>query len=184
GAGLRRRPARQRAAGPGRGPARHRRTGDPLAAPPPDGGQAHPGRQTGNRRVLRSAMVERERPAGRLPRALAAAHRDLSRGRTPRRVKESTTVTTPITRDDCAARDAAAPPAPSRDECVLPDGVVYLDGNSLGALPRATPARVAELVEREWGQRLIASWNEAGWWDKPRTLGALLAPLVGAGADE
>ncbi len=93
-------------------------------------------------------------------------------------------MTTPITRDDCAARDAADPLAPFRDEFVLPDGVVYLDGNSLGALPRATPARVAELVEREWGQRLIASWNEAGWWDKPRTLGALLAPLVGAGADE
>lgn len=67
---------------------------------------------------------------------------------------------------------------------MLPDGVIYLDGNSLGALPRATPARVARLVEHEWGQRLIASWNEAGWWDKPRTLGALLAPLLGAEADE
>lgn len=93
-------------------------------------------------------------------------------------------MTTPITRDDCAARDAVDPLAPFRDEFVLPDGVVYLDGNSLGALPRRTPARVAEVVEREWGQRLIASWNEAGWWDKPRTLGALLAPLLGAEADE
>jgi kynureninase len=93
-------------------------------------------------------------------------------------------VTIPLTREDCAARDAADPLAPFRDEFVLPDGVIYLDGNSLGALPRATPARVARLVEHEWGQRLIASWNEAGWWDKPRTLGALLAPLLGAEADE
>ncbi|GAB7099517.1 kynureninase [Thermobifida fusca] len=93
-------------------------------------------------------------------------------------------MTIPLTREDCAARDAADPLAPFRDEFVLPDGVIYLDGNSLGALPRATPARVARLVEHEWGQRLIASWNEAGWWDKPRTLGALLAPLLGAEADE
>lgn len=93
-------------------------------------------------------------------------------------------MTIPLTREDCAARDAADPLAPFRDEFVLPDGVIYLDGNSLGALPRATPARVARLVEYEWGQRLIASWNEAGWWDKPRTLGALLAPLLGAEADE
>lgn len=93
-------------------------------------------------------------------------------------------MTIPLTREDCAARDAADPLAPFRDEFVLPDGVIYLDGNSLGALPRATPARVTRLVEHEWGQRLIASWNEAGWWDKPRTLGALLAPLLGAEADE
>lgn len=92
--------------------------------------------------------------------------------------------TTPITRDDCAKRDAADPLARFRGEFTLPDGVVYLDGNSLGALPKATPGRVADLVEREWGQHLITSWNDAGWWDKPRTLGAALAPLVGADADE
>ncbi|TDQ52386.1 kynureninase [Actinorugispora endophytica] len=92
--------------------------------------------------------------------------------------------TTPTTRDDCAERDAADPLARFRDEFALPDGIVYLDGNSLGALPRATPGRVADVVEREWGRHLVASWNDAGWWDKPRTLGAALAPLVGAGADE
>ncbi|MFE6390136.1 kynureninase [Nocardiopsis dassonvillei] len=91
---------------------------------------------------------------------------------------------TPATRADCAALDAADPLAPFREEFVLPEGVVYLDGNSLGALPRSTPGRVADMIEREWGRDLIRSWNDAGWWDKPRTLGAKVAPLVGAAADE
>ncbi|WP_028649002.1 kynureninase [Nocardiopsis sp. CNT312] len=90
----------------------------------------------------------------------------------------------PATREECAALDAADPLAPFREEFVLPEGVVYLDGNSLGALPRSTPGRVARMVEHEWGQGLVTSWNGAGWWDKPRTLGAGVAPLVGAGADE
>lgn len=91
---------------------------------------------------------------------------------------------TPTTREECAALDAADPLAALREEFVLPEGVIYLDGNSLGALPRSTPARVADMIEREWGQDLIRSWNDAGWWDKPRTLGAKVAPLVGADADE
>ncbi|WP_285730966.1 kynureninase [Nocardiopsis sp. ATB16-24] len=91
---------------------------------------------------------------------------------------------TPTTREDCAALDAADPLAAFREEFVLPEGVIYLDGNSLGALPRSTPGRVADMVEREWGRDLIRSWNDAGWWDKPRTLGAKIAPLVGAGTDE
>ena len=90
----------------------------------------------------------------------------------------------PTTREDCAALDAADPLAAFREEFVLPEGVIYLDGNSLGALPRSTPGRVADMVEREWGQGLVRSWNDAGWWDKPRTLGAKIAPLVGAGTDE
>ncbi len=91
---------------------------------------------------------------------------------------------TPTTREECAALDAADPLAALREEFILPEGVIYLDGNSLGALPRSTPARVADMIEREWGQDLIRSWNDAGWWDKPRTLGAKVAPLVGADADE
>lgn len=91
---------------------------------------------------------------------------------------------TPTTREDCAALDAGDPLASFREEFVLPEGVIYLDGNSLGALPRSTPGRVADMIEREWGQDLIRSWNDAGWWDKPRTLGAKIAPLVGAAADE
>jgi kynureninase len=90
----------------------------------------------------------------------------------------------PSTREDCVVLDAADPLAPFREEFLLPGGVVYLDGNSLGALPRSTPGRVADMIEREWGRDLIRSWNDAGWWDKPRTLGAKVAPLVGAAADE
>ncbi|KOX18037.1 kynureninase [Nocardiopsis sp. NRRL B-16309] len=91
---------------------------------------------------------------------------------------------TPTTRADCVELDRTDPLAAFREEFVLPEGVIYLDGNSLGALPRATPGRVADMIEREWGRDLIASWNTAGWWDKPRTLGAKIAPLVGADPDE
>ena len=68
-------------------------------------------------------------------------------------------------REDCLALDRADPLAALRDEFSLPDGVVYLDGNSLGALPRRTAARLAEVTEREWGEGLIRSWNDAGWID-------------------
>ncbi|MFE3457374.1 kynureninase [Nocardiopsis aegyptia] len=91
---------------------------------------------------------------------------------------------TPTTRADCVELDRTDPLAAFREEFLLPEGVIYLDGNSLGALPRATPGRVADMIEREWGRDLIASWNTAGWWDKPRTLGAKIAPLVGADPDE
>ncbi|GAB3500505.1 kynureninase [Nocardiopsis coralliicola] len=90
----------------------------------------------------------------------------------------------PADRDACLARDAADPLAPFRAEFLLPEGVVYLDGNSLGALPRAAPAAVAHTIEEEWGRALVTSWNDAGWWESPRTLGALAAPLVGAAPDE
>src|SRR5690606_40580596 len=70
------------------------------------------------------------------------------------------------------------------DELRLPEGLRRRDGHCRGARVGATPGRVADVVEREWGRDLIASWNKAGWWDKPRTLGAKVAPLVGAAADE
>ncbi|MBC9714542.1 kynureninase [Streptomyces sp. TRM66268-LWL] len=57
---------------------------------------------------------------------------------------------------------------------------VYLDGNSLGALPTAVPAHVADVVAREWGQLRIRSWTESGWWEAPERIGDLIAPLVGA----
>ncbi len=79
-----------------------------------------------------------------------------------------------------AELDAADPLAFTRERFQLPDGVIYLDGNSLGALPRATPQAMSRAVEHAWGRRLIASWNEAGWVDLPQRLGARLAPLVGA----
>ncbi|GAA1015233.1 kynureninase [Acrocarpospora pleiomorpha] len=89
-----------------------------------------------------------------------------------------------ITRAGCAALDAADPISDFRDEFVLPDGIVYLLGNSLGALPRRTAARVAHTVTAEWGQDLGASWNTAGWWDLPQTTGDRIAPLIGAGPGE
>ena len=67
-----------------------------------------------------------------------------------------------------------------RERFVLPEGVIYLDGNSLGALPRAAAARQREVIEREWGERLIRSWNEAGWIEAPQRVGAKIARLVGA----
>jgi kynureninase len=82
------------------------------------------------------------------------------------------------------AMDAADPLAARRALFALPEGVTYLDGNSLGALPKATPARVAAVVEQQWGGDLIASWNTHGWIDAPSRLGARIAPLIGAGADE
>ncbi|WP_137844733.1 kynureninase [Microbacterium sp. 2FI] len=89
-----------------------------------------------------------------------------------------------IDRETCAALDAADPVAPYRDRFFLPEGVVYLDGNSLGALPRATPAHVQRVMVDEWGTGLIRSWNDAGWFAKPVTLGDRIAPLIGAAPGE
>ena len=87
-----------------------------------------------------------------------------------------------ITRTDLEALDRADELAPLRALFALPEGVIYLDGNSLGALPKATPARVAEVVQREWGQGLIRSWNDAGWMATPARVGDKIARLVGAAA--
>lgn len=80
--------------------------------------------------------------------------------------------------------DAADPLAGFRDRFTLPEGVIYLDGNSLGALPRATPEVLARVVGQEWGAGLIRSWNDAGWFDMAGRIGAKIAPLVGAQPDE
>ncbi|EAQ28315.1 Kynureninase [Erythrobacter sp. NAP1] len=76
--------------------------------------------------------------------------------------------------------DAADPLGAYRDRFVVPEGVIYLDGNSLGCLPKATPAAMARAVEREWGEGLIRSWNEAGWFGLGARVGAKIAPLIGA----
>lgn len=88
------------------------------------------------------------------------------------------------TEQDCLALDAADPLAPLRAQFALPDGVVYLDGNSLGARPQAALQRARQVIAAEWGDDLIKSWNTAGWYDLPRRLGNRLAPLIGAAADE
>ncbi|MDT7934808.1 MAG: kynureninase [Sphingomonadaceae bacterium] len=89
-----------------------------------------------------------------------------------------------MTRDHALQLDAADPLAFARDRFSLPEGVFYLDGNSLGVLPRSTPARIADVVSREWGRDLIRSWNSADWIGAPARIGALIAPLIGAAADE
>ncbi len=89
-------------------------------------------------------------------------------------------MTVPITRTACAARDAADPLAPLRALFTLPEGVNYLDGNSLGVLPAATAARVQQVVTEEWGSGLIRSWNSAGWITLPQRVGDKIARLVGA----
>ncbi|RIV86703.1 kynureninase [Aurantiacibacter zhengii] len=81
---------------------------------------------------------------------------------------------------EAARLDAADPLAAHRSDFIIDEDLAYLDGNSLGALPSATPDRVAEVVRDEWGEGLISSWNTANWIDLPQRIGAKIAPLVGA----
>lgn len=85
-----------------------------------------------------------------------------------------------LTRADLAALDACDPLASMRERFVVPKGLVYLDGNSLGALPKATAARVQAVVTQEWGEGLIRSWNTADWISMPRRIGDKIARLIGA----
>lgn len=80
--------------------------------------------------------------------------------------------------------DQADPLAPLRNEFALPDGVIYLDGNSLGARPKAALARATQMIEQEWGEGLIRSWNTAQWSTLSTRLGDKLAGLIGAGPGE
>jgi len=84
----------------------------------------------------------------------------------------------------CQALDADDPLAPLRAQFDLPPGVIYLDGNSLGARPRSALQRAQQVIQQEWGVDLIRSWNKAGWFDLPGRLGNKLAPLIGAGDGE
>ncbi|MQA17114.1 MAG: kynureninase [Pseudonocardiaceae bacterium] len=88
------------------------------------------------------------------------------------------------TRAQATQRDETDELAPVRERYALPDGVIYLDGNSLGALPAAAPARLAHVVSHEWGQRLIRSWDEAEWFTAPARVAGRIARLIGAGPDE
>ena len=88
------------------------------------------------------------------------------------------------TQQDCRARDAQDPLYDLRHQFTLPEGVIYLDGNSLGVLPDTTASRVYKAVTEEWGQGLIRSWNSAGWFDMPQRLGNKIAQLIGAAPGE
>ena len=88
------------------------------------------------------------------------------------------------TLQDCRALDAQDPLRALREQFILPAGVIYLDGNSLGPLPKTTAARVNEAITQEWGQGLIRAWNSAGWIDAPQRVGDKIAQLVGAAPGE
>ena len=85
-----------------------------------------------------------------------------------------------IDRKHCQEFDRRDPLAGFRERFVLPEDVIYLDGNSLGPLLKSVPERIRQLVEREWGQGLIRSWNAARWIDLPQRVGDKIAPLIGA----
>ena len=90
----------------------------------------------------------------------------------------------PRDRAECQRLDSADPLRALRDQFDLDPALVYLDGNSLGALPRTAARRVAAVVEKEWGRGLVRSWTDAGWIGAATRLGAMLAPLIGAAPDE
>ena len=88
------------------------------------------------------------------------------------------------TSQDCRTLDAQDPLRELRHQFTLPNGVIYLDGNSLGVMPNTAASRVVKAVTEEWGQGLIRSWNSAGWFDMPQRLGNKIAQLIGAGPGE
>jgi kynureninase len=92
--------------------------------------------------------------------------------------------TSALSREDLLAIDAADGLAPLREAFALPPGLIYLDGNSLGALPRRTAGRVAETIENQWGEGLVGSWNAHDWIGAPARIGAKIAPLIGAAPHE
>jgi kynureninase len=89
-----------------------------------------------------------------------------------------------LTRADCIAMDQADPLAPLRNRFFLPDDTVYLDGNSLGALPLNVRDHLHQVIDQQWGQDLISSWNSHDWIGMPQRIGAKIAALLGADADE
>ncbi len=93
-------------------------------------------------------------------------------------------MTQSLSRADLEALDRADALRPFRERFALPEGVIYLDGNSLGALPKATAARIREVIETEWGNDLIRSWNRHGWIDMQAKVGAKIGRLIGAGDGE
>ena len=93
-------------------------------------------------------------------------------------------VDVPTTREEALAIDAADPIAVGRERFALPEGVIYLDGNSLGPPPRSVFNRIDEVLHREWGSDLVRSWTSHGWIDLPDRVAAAIAGLIGARPSE
>ncbi|WP_244193752.1 kynureninase [Bordetella genomosp. 12] len=89
-----------------------------------------------------------------------------------------------ITRADVDKLDAGDTLAHCKDRFLIPDNVIYLDGNSLGALPRSVPPRMEQAIRQEWGVGLIRSWNDANWYPAPQRVGDRIATLIGAAPGE
>ncbi|MGH7118957.1 MAG: kynureninase [Acetobacteraceae bacterium] len=99
------------------------------------------------------------------------------------RIKPSNRIK-PGTRADCLALDQVDPLGHFRQRFHRPPGLIYLDGNSLGMMPKSVPPRIAAVLAEEWAEGLIRSWDDAGWWDLALRVGAKIAPLIGARTDE
>jgi kynureninase len=86
----------------------------------------------------------------------------------------------PLSYEDCQVMDRQDTLRPLKDMYQLPQGLVYLDGNSLGVLPKGTQDKVSQAIQHEWGSELIRSWNSSGWFELPRKVGDKIAQLIGA----
>jgi kynureninase len=89
-----------------------------------------------------------------------------------------------MSRADCLARDVTDPLAHARDRFSLPNNTIYLDGNSLGAMPKAAPAVLQAVAAQQWGNDLIRSWNTHNWVSMPQRIGGKIAALLGAQSNE
>lgn len=94
------------------------------------------------------------------------------------------TTSTNLTRESLTAIDAHDPLAHFRDQFYVPEGVLYFDGNSLGAVPKSVEGRLQKAISQEWGEGLVRSWNTAGWYEMPRRVGDKIGQLIGAKAGE
>ena len=123
------------------------------------------------------AVIEHAKDKPKWPQALLRAESERGGGALANKFQARLARCHPMnTREDALALDAADPLAPLRQQFDIPPGLIYLDGNSLGVLPKATPARVQQVVTQEWGVGLIGSWNSAGWMDLAPRIGDKIAP--------
>ena len=87
-------------------------------------------------------------------------------------------------RTACEKADEVDPLRNRREEFHLPQGLIYLDGNSLGPMPKKSLEHLEQAIRSEWAEELVRSWNNAGWWELPQTLGEMIAPVVGAASGQ